>query len=342
LECLIMRTIGACFATVLLAATALSPTPSSAFGLNPGPLHLLPFVGFHHRFVHNRRTALHRPSRTGANVYDKASLPIGAAAQGAEPASHYPAVALPAIFDEVFWPAHAPPWPFGYDAIFGSVFMKSPLDEAQACRQPNGGTKIVDRIAAEIRPRPAQAPLLQKLGQALGMASGYLAKACPKTIPAQPVARLDLMQSQLQLLTMAIDLVRPALQQFEESLDAKQKTLFAAIPAAIGAAAECGAAPTATDWSVDQIDQSVQPGDSQRQALSDLKQTFASIAGDLHAHCPDPLPATPLARLEAIEGRLDASWRAALSMKVALAEFESRLSDQQRSRLEAMNLAEAR
>lgn len=335
-----MRRMGAYFAIAALAAIALAPTPSAAFGLNLGPFHLgLPFFGFPHRFVHRRRIALRQHSRTGANVYDKESLEVGATAQSAEPALLYPAVALPGIFDEVFWPDRASQWPFGYDAVFRSAFVKWPPDEAQACQQPNRTAEIVGRISAEIRPRPAQGPLLQRLGRALGMASGYLAKACPKTIPAQPVARLELMQSQLQTLTMAIDLVRPPLQQFEQSLDAKQKAQFAATS---GAAAECGAAPTATDWSVDQIDQSVQPGEGQRKTLSDLKQTFASIAGDLHAHCPNPLPQSPLARLEAIEARLDAGWRAALSMQVALAKFERGLNDQQRNRLEAMNLAEAR
>jgi len=336
-----MRRIGAYFAIAALAATALSPTPSAAFGLNVGPFHLgLPFFGFRHRFGHHRRIALHRSTHTGANIYDRGSLKGVSTPQNAEPALLYPSIELPGIFDEVFWPDRAPQWPFGYDAIFRSAFVQSPLDEdPRACQQPNRTAEILGRITAEVRPTPAQKPLLQKLGQALGMASGYMAKACPKAIPAQPVARLALMQSQLQTLTMAIDLVRQPLQQFQQSLDARQKARFAATATA---AAVCGTAPAVTDWSVDQINQTVQPGDSQRSALSDLKQSFVSIAADLHAHCPNPLATTPLARLEAIEGRLDASWRAALSMQVALATFEGQLSEQQRGRFEAMNLAQAR
>ncbi len=333
-----MTRIGAYFIVAVLAVGALSPTPSAAFGLNFGPFHLgLPFFGFRHRFIHRRHVALRRPS---ASIYDKESPGNIAPAQNAEPLLLYPSVELPEIFDEVFWPDHAPQWPFGFDAIFRSAFVKSPFDEtAQTCQQRDRTAEIVGRITKEVRPSPAQRPLLQKLVQALGMASGYMAKACPKTVPAQPVARLQLMQSQLQTLTMAIDLVRQPLQQFQQSLDVKQKERFAA---ASNVTAECSAAPAATDWSIDQIDQSVQADDSQRNALSDLKQSFASIAGDLHAHCPNPLPPTPLARLEAIEARLDASWRAALSMQVALAKFEGGLSGQQRDRFEAMNLAQAK
>jgi LTXXQ motif family protein len=341
-----MRKVGACLAIAALAATTLAPSPAAAFGLRLGPFHLgLPFFGPHHRGFHRRHVALRASSRAG--LYDRinpaAANPAAAPAQRAEPALFYPAAGLPTLFEQVFWPARAPQWPFGYDAIFSSAFAKSPLDEnAQACREPDRSAEVVARIRDETSPNPAQADLLQKLGRALGMASGYLARACPSPIPAQPVARLTLMQSQIQALSMAIDLVRPPLQQFEQSLDARQQARFAAASNSGSASAECGTAPAAIDWSVSDIDQSVQPGSDQRAALSDLKQTFVSVAGDLHAHCPNPLPVTPLARLQAIEGRLDASWRAALAMQVALAAFESHLTDQQKNRFEAMNLAQAR
>jgi hypothetical protein len=338
-----MRKIGACLAIAVLASAALAPTPSPAFGLRIGPFHIgLPFIGIPRRARHRRATALHQAAGKG-DLYDKASLGGTEPAQGADRALLYPDAALPGLYDEIFWPDHSPPWPFDYDAIFRGAFAKPPAgQDAQACQQTDRTARIVGRIGAEVRPRPDQSALLQKLGQALGMASGYLTKACPKDIPAQPVARLNLMQSQIQALSMALDLIRPPLEKFEQSLDAKQKARFAAMGrASTGASAGCGAAPAATDWSIDDINQSVQPNDKQRQAISDLKQAFVSTAGDLHAHCPNPLPATPLARLQAIEGRLDSSWRAALAMQVALVNFESRLSDEQKNRFETMNVAQA-
>jgi LTXXQ motif family protein len=345
-----MPRIGAFFAAAVLAATALPPTPSAAFGLNLGPFHLgLPFFGFPHRRFHRHRLALRRGPENGRGVYDRATL--NGTPHGTRPAPNttqaplYPIVAMPGVFDAIFWPANSPQWPFGYDVLFRNAFAKTGATAAQdvgafACQQPDRTAAIIGRIRAEVRPGPTQLPLLQKLAQALGMAFGSMAKACPQTIPSQPVARLQLMQQQLQTLTMAIDLVRPPLQQFEQSLNATQKKQFAALGPGEGAAVSvCGAAPIAIDWSVDAIDQSVQSDDAQRQALFGLKQTFASIAGDLHAHCPNPLPATPLGRLEATEARLDASWRATLAMQVALGQFESKLNDQQRTRLEAMSVA---
>ena len=344
-----MRRIGACLAIAAFAATTLSPTPSPAFGLNLGPFRLgMPSFGFRHRHhVHRHRMALHRPRANGARVYDRANLSAPEPAQDTGQGLLYPTAALPGLFNAIFWPATSSQWPFDYDALFRGAFAKMPAQSAQnatapECQQPDRTAAIVGRIRAEVRPNAAQMPHLQKLGAALGMASGFMAKACSQTIPPQPVARLQLMQSQLQTLTMAIDLVRPPLREFEQALDANQKRQFAALGRAGNISpSACGTAPIATDWSVDEIDQSVQPDGAQREVLSGLKQTFASIAVDLHVHCPNPLPATPLARLEATEARLDASWRAALAMHVALDEFEKQLNDQQRTRLEAMNLTQA-
>jgi LTXXQ motif family protein len=334
-----MHKVGAYLVIGALAATAFPATPSAAFGLNIGPFHLgLPF-GFHHGHRHRLYDK--------ASVGDKASLgkaSIGGAApaqsteQGTGSALFYPAGSVPAIFDEVFEPEHAPQWPFDYGAIFRSAFAApQPETDARQCQDPLHTEAIVGRITAEIRPTQAQQPLVQALAKSIAMTSAYTAKACPQNLPAQPAARLQLLQSQLETLTMAIDLVRPPLQQLEQSLDTAQKARFAGKPDT-GATA-CGAAPVATDWSVDDINQSVQPDQDQQAALADLKQSFASAALDLHAHCPQPLPPTPLARLEAIEGRLDASWRAALSMQVALAKFETTLNETQRSRFETMNVA---
>lgn len=337
-----MRPIGACFAVAALAAATVSPAPAIAFGLNIGPLHLgLPFLGFRHRHMHRRRIAMHRRAPDN-RVYGRTSPTNESSAQGNERSSLYPTAALPDLLEAVFRPAVLSQWPFGYNALFRSAFAKiQPTDNAAACRQrPARTVEIVGRIRAEVRPNAAQGTLLQKLGQAMGTAAGYMAKACPKEIPAQPVARLKLIQSQLQTLTMAMDLVRLPLQQFEQSLAADQKKQFAALNPAGGQPA-CGAAPAATGWAIDEIDRSAQPDDAQRQALADLKLTFASIAGDLHTHCPNPVPSTPLARLEATEARLDASWRAALAMQVALGRFEAQLNDGQRARLEAMNLPQA-
>lgn len=353
-----MRNIGVYVVAGAFAAIVSAPSPGAAFGLRLGPLHLgLPFLGGQH-FSHHRHSASHAPPHKGAGIYDKADYEHPATDRGAgramggsaEPpqaggsaALLYPSLALPGLYDEIFWPQRTPAWPFGYNAIVRAAFAHSPADaNAQACQPGNLANATVARIGAATKPNAEQMPLLQKLGEALGTAPGYLAQSCPQAIPHDPAARLQLMQTQIQLLSMAVDLIRPPLQQFEESLDANQRAAFVALRSPEApSAASCSAAPAAVDQPIGQIDQAVALQPDQRDALAEVKQAFVSAAGDLDAHCPKSAPALPLARLEAIGARLDSSWRALLAMQVALAGFEHQLSDEQRSRLDAITVTAA-
>ena len=85
----------------------------------------------------------------------------------------------------------------------------------------------------------------------------------------------------------------------------------------------------------------MQPTDAQSDAMNSLKQTLRNAANTLDANCPASLPGDPLARLEAIEARLDATWRALVSIQTALADFETKLSDEQRVRFDATDFAAA-
>lgn len=338
-----MRKVGAYVVAGALAATVSLPTPGLAFGLNIGPFHLgLPFFGRPFHFGHRHRTET-RSDHNRVAILDKADVDEAGnagAGQDANPALLYPKLGLSGLYEQIFEPRNSAAWPFGYDAMVRTAFVKRlPAQDAQICQQPDQPKAVIGRITAEVKPNAQQMPLLQKLGQALGTASGYLTRSCPPQLPAQPVARLQLMQSQIQALTMALDVVRPPLQQFEQSLTPNQRMRFGAIAPGSADASGCGAAPAATDWSIKEIDHAVQPDDAQRGALSDLGNAFAAAAADLHAHCPKTLGPTPLERLEAIEARLDASWRAALAMQVAVGNFEGRLTDQQRGRFEAIDLA---
>lgn len=339
-----MRNIGAFIFVGAFTALISSATPSVAFGLHLGPLHIgLPFFGHPLGAMRRHHAALHK----GA-IYDRATEEKPSGARRSEPtqaandsALLRPSFALPALYDAIFWPDRSASWPFGYDAIFDGAFAKkSPSDtNPQACR-PGDVNAVVGRISAEIKPTAAQQPLVQKLAQALGAASGYLAQACPK-VPPQPVARLQLMQAQIQTLSMALDLIRPPLQQLEQSLDADQRSHFAAFSSETTASGSCGTPPAAVERPVAEIEQRVAPSEDQRGALADLKQAFTGAAADLDAHCPKSSLAMPLARLEAMESRLDASWRAALAMQVALAQFEGKLTEQQRSRFDALPVTAA-
>jgi len=160
------------------------------------------------------------------------------------------------------------------------------------------------------------------------------------------VARLQLVESQLEELTTALNIARQPLLDFEQSLNADQQSRLAVASSQgsldgqiqSGNIAGCGS-PDAIDWPIIEIDQSVQPTSAQRLVLDDVRQSFDEAAGDLKAHCPTTIPATALNRLDTIQARLDSTWRAALAIQVALANFEAQLDEAQKLRFDTLNLA---
>jgi hypothetical protein len=339
-----MRKISTLAAIAALAAIAISPSPSAAFGLRIGPFYVgMPFFGYRHHHVGH---AL----RDEASLKTAAPAQPAAASQGLTSPLLYPAFVLPAVNDEIFSPPSSSPWPFNYDAILQTAFaITAPDQDAAPCPQPNRQSAVAERVRAEIRPNGNQVQQMQKLAGALGFASDYVAKACPSESPQDPAARLQLMEWQIEKLAEALDFVRPPLQELEQSLNDRQRARFG-MPLSTAAAAvhpdhpntiapACVAAPTNVDASIEQISLAVQPTDTQRDAMDGLKQALSNAANQLDANCPLSLPGDPLARLEAIEARLDATWRALVSMQTALADFETKLSAEQRVRFDATDFA---
>jgi len=346
-----MRKIGAFLAIAALIGPLFVPTESQAFGIRVGPLYF-GFPSFWHRRWHH--------SSRATSLRDEASMKTGALGQADQTGGLmspliYPVLALPTVYGEIFPPpSSAPsssPWPFSYDAIFQAAFAKTAsAQNANSCPRLGDRPVIADRIKTEIKPTPDQMQPLQKLGGALGFASDYLAKACPTDIPQDPAARLQLMEWQIEKVAEALDFVRQPLQEFEGSMTDAQRAHFAPPSTAAAAfhpdradnmASDCAAAPTKVDSSVEQISLSIEPTDAQHDAMNNLKQAFRSAATELDANCPISLPADPLARLEAIQARLDATWRALVSIQTALGGLEKNLNDDQRARLYATDFAAA-
>ena len=253
----------------------------------------------------------------------------------------YPSIALPSIIENIFFPAYSSPWPFDYQAIF--AFARAPRQDSNFCQASFDPSVVIGRIRNEVTLSADQFQLLQRLGGALGATSGYLSKSCAKEIPAQPVARLQLVESQLEELTTALNIARQPLLDFEQSLNADQQSRLAVASSQgsldgqiqSGNIAGCGS-PDAIDWPIIEIDQSVQPTSAQRLVLDDVRQSFDEAAGDLKAHCPTTIPATALNRLDTIQARLDSTWRAALAIQVALANFEAQLDEAQKLRFDTL------
>src|SRR5262249_32348818 len=234
-----MRKIGAIFGITALAAVVFSSPPAAAFGLHLGPFHFgLPFVGHHyhrHRlYMRANPKEARRPNDTGRSNPKEARIrpnDIGrseaGSLKGTTSALLYPSIALPSIIENIFFPTYPSPWPFDYQAIFTTAFAKALRQDPSLCQASFDPSAVIGRISNEVMLTADQLQLLQRLGDALGAASGYLAKSCAKEIPAQPVPRLQLMESKLEELSMALNIARQPLLDFEQSLNADQQSRHA-------------------------------------------------------------------------------------------------------------------
>jgi hypothetical protein len=265
-------------------------------------------------------------------------------AQSDRPTLLYPILVWSSLDDAIFMPRTSASWPFSYENIFDQAFAKYPPEQsADLCPYRDTSADIVTPIERETEPSVAQKPLLEKLATALGQANGYLIKSCPKDIPLRAVGRLQLMEGQIDAMIMALEIIRPPLQKFEQSLDDKQRARWdGAGPASDGDTLACHSKAENANWPLPLLEQAVQPTDGQRNALASVEDAFKRAASGLAADCGGAVPQTASARLEITEDRLDATWRAVQTIEVALADFQKDLSDEQKARINALEIASTR
>jgi LTXXQ motif family protein len=103
-----------------------------------------------------------------------------------------------------------------------------------------------------------------------------------------------------------------------------------------------GFAPGVTSFPIDPIRQAIHPTGEQITFLDDLADASSKASAILNASCPNEPPLTPLARLDAVERRLEATIRAIEIVRPPLANLYESLSDEQRQRLDAIGEREAR
>ena len=196
-----MAKMGAGVAIGLLVAAISFFEPSAAFALRLGPFHVgLPVFG--HTLAHRHRARPHSDDHAGV-AYDATENPeaVGKepsqAAAGPASALLNPSLALPTIYDDVFWPASS--WPVGYDEVLQAAFAKAAGDRDRRRCQADRGSTAVKHIAGVIRPDETQRPLLQKLGGALAVASGFVGEILrerdPPAASCAPAARGDAARS---------------------------------------------------------------------------------------------------------------------------------------------------
>ena len=204
----------------------------------------------------------------------------------------------------------------------------------------------IERISQVVQPTDAQRAALDELKAESAKAIDLLKGACPNDLPSIPTGRLAAMQARLETMLAAVKTVHPALDHFYQSLSDEQKARFNAIaPGQESASAKdqrdlgalCKArTPGVTDLPIDRIAQAIQPSESQRAALEELREASTKAAASLRAECPSYQVLTPVGRTEAMEQRLAGTLAAVKTVEPALTKFYDLLSDEQKARFNAM------
>jgi hypothetical protein len=214
---------------------------------------------------------------------------------------------------------------------------------AAACTQnANVADWPFDQIQSNINLDPNQRTLLQQLQSAAQQAADVVKQSCPSAFPLTPPGRLQAMMTRLDGTLSAIDIIRPALVAFYDSLNDEQKARFNAIGPDLGAPQETQNAQTSSntcsstkpgliDLPIDQIGAIVHPTNAQQRSLDQLRQASSAAINALSSACPDVIPGTPVGRLDAMRERFAAMLQAARKLEPALSNFYASLNNEQKA-----------
>ncbi|MCC6778007.1 MAG: Spy/CpxP family protein refolding chaperone [Hyphomicrobiales bacterium] len=281
------------------------------------------------------------------------------------------------FFDYVFWPyAHDGFWPYAYEDVYYGIYgqygygapayqtgpgpaprtrtavrtrgqSEQPISGVCSERAPELTNWPIERIAAVIEPTDAQRTALDALKEATGRTVEMLKSACPNDLPSTPTGRLAAMESRLQVMLQAVQVVRAPLDRLYQSLSDEQKARFNTVAptdtnAAVGKdqqdltrlCNERGAG--VADLPIDRIAQTVQPTEAQRGLLDELKAASALAGEQLKANCPTYRALTPTGRVEAMQQRLEAMLNAVRTVQPAMVKFYDSLTDEQKARFNSM------
>jgi LTXXQ motif family protein len=270
------------------------------------------------------------------------------------------------LFYDALWPYdyayYDPFWYYGYGDIYEGIFSPYNYDEyVQGPNAPERMTALtqsvaqsctdeaaevtgwpIDQIQAAVQPNAEQGRLLDDLGNAVVKAGDAIKSHCPTRVSFTPTDRLADMQQRLEGMVQGVNIVQPPLAKFYDALSDEQKARFNDVGNASGrpprrsqqAAAnpesQCG--ENAMAFPTDRIDQAVHPTDAQRVKLDALQSASGKAVDLIKAACPTELPATPPSRLAAEGKRLQAMLEAVQTIRPALDDFYSSLSDDQKAK----------
>ncbi|MVT78817.1 exonuclease VII large subunit [Bradyrhizobium cajani] len=271
----------------------------------------------------------------------------------------YWAYAYDDFVDTVFWggdspyAAYASTNPYDYPQAGGGYRARSrasasPQTLQQLCGTPDKGVTAwpLADIARTVQPTPEQRALLDELKTAAANAAGVFKDSCAETYALTPPGRLRAMMNRISATLEAVKIVRPALENFYNSLSDEQQARFNALGPNVGdrssqpqeaSAESCGDPKSSlTQLPIQRIEAVLHPAGKQKEALDRLSEATTKGVADLQAACPNDVPLTPVGRLEAMQRRLEAMLTTAKLVEPALDEFYATLSSEQKARFNTL------
>jgi len=254
----------------------------------------------------------------------------------------------------------------------GFVNRASPMGMAvteliRACGEESGELQHWpdDRsIEQLIAPDESQRSAFEQLRSSAGKQAEVLRAACPRDIPVDAVARIDVSMSAVDALLAAMDAVDPSLESFYAALGDEQKARLIALNVRAGnedarrsrgsdrrargpqgTAVQSGFAAMCEqwgrallDWPRRQSERDLRLSDTQRVAFRDLIDSSNQAADALAKSCPAADKSlTPVGRLRMMRKRLETVGQAIQAVRPALGQFYETLNEQQKLRFAVMN-----
>jgi hypothetical protein len=207
------------------------------------------------------------------------------------------------------------------------------------------------QVAQTITLTPEQKTLLDKLQAASTEAVKTIKAGCIDAAQRPPTQRLPELEQRLWQVQNAGSLLHVPLKAFYDSLTPEQKAKFTVqTPASppqgdpraangpMGKQYQACAAQSIGDADrlIKQIQQAVRPTPQQRAGLEAFGRASSDMAKLLIASCARPMPADPVARLDAADNRLTTMNYAATSVDVALNAFYGGLTNEQKARFDTL------
>jgi hypothetical protein len=207
-----------------------------------------------------------------------------------------------------------------------------------------------DRIEKTLQLTAEQRAALDQLQQATAQAIKTIKVGCRDDTAWPAPARLDAMVQQLWAVRDAGIFIRAPLKKFYDSLSDSQKANFLVQPpandrnpdsnaakAAMGRQYQACAGPSlqGAEALMRQFEEKLRASRTDNVNLDALRKTSSDMAKMLTAACAQPIPADPVARLDAENNQLTAINYAAMAMSDAMNGVYAQLDETQRTKLDS-------